>query len=169
MNNIIKTELAGSKLALMDEYKKAVDDLISVIQPITSDELVKIIDPKTVDLDCKSIQTILSHVVCSGFGYVIYIENSVGIKKERLEKKFYNITNEYIEDLKLMFEYALVFFQNHAQLEIEQFDNTKKIKVNWGQYYDIEQLIEHAIVHVLRHRRQIEKFIIQINQDNKEK
>ena len=58
-----------------------------------------------------------------------------------------------------MFEYSLNFFQENSNLEIEQLDNTKKINVNWGQQYDIEQLVEHAIVHILRHRRQIEKFI----------
>jgi hypothetical protein len=30
----------------------------------------------------------------------------------------------------------------------------------WGQVYDFEQFMEHAIVHVLRHRRQIERFLI---------
>jgi len=31
------------------------------------------------------------------------------------------------------------------------------IDSRWGQRYDLEQLLEHAIVHVLRHRRQIER------------
>jgi uncharacterized damage-inducible protein DinB len=35
------------------------------------------------------------------------------------------------------------------------------IRSGWGVTYDAEQLLEHAIVHVLRHRRQIEKFIHQ--------
>ena len=33
------------------------------------------------------------------------------------------------------------------------------IHSGWGVRYDAEQLLEHAVVHVLRHRRQIEKFI----------
>ncbi|HUQ34137.1 MAG TPA: hypothetical protein VM095_18595, partial [Pyrinomonadaceae bacterium] len=33
------------------------------------------------------------------------------------------------------------------------------IKTRWGAVYDAEGLLEHAIVHLLRHRRQIEKFI----------
>ena len=33
-----------------------------------------------------------------------------------------------------------------------------KMIVRWGPQYDLEQLLEHAIVHILRHRRQIEKF-----------
>ena len=30
----------------------------------------------------------------------------------------------------------------------------------WGVTYNLEQLLEHAIVHILRHRRQIEKFML---------
>jgi hypothetical protein len=35
------------------------------------------------------------------------------------------------------------------------------INSTWGTRYDVEQLLEHAVVHILRHRRQIEKFIWQ--------
>ena len=34
-----------------------------------------------------------------------------------------------------------------------------KMQVRWGPTYDFEQLFEHAIVHVLRHRRQIDRFL----------
>jgi len=36
-----------------------------------------------------------------------------------------------------------------------------QIKPRWGQSYDLEQLLEHAIVQVLRHRRQIERLLVQ--------
>jgi hypothetical protein len=29
----------------------------------------------------------------------------------------------------------------------------------WGMRYNLEQMMEHAIVHILRHRRQIERLI----------
>jgi len=35
------------------------------------------------------------------------------------------------------------------------------IPSRWGVTYNLEQLLEHAIVHILRHRRQIEKFMLQ--------
>ena len=35
------------------------------------------------------------------------------------------------------------------------------INSRWGVVYNVEGLLEHAIVHILRHRRQIEKFIWQ--------
>jgi len=37
------------------------------------------------------------------------------------------------------------------------------IHSRWGVTYDAEQLLEHAIVHVLRHRRQVEKLIASAN------
>ena len=58
-----------------------------------------------------------------------------------------------------MFKYCENFFRGNPNLLIEQTDISKKMTVNWGQQYDIEQLLEHAIVHIFRHRRQIENFI----------
>lgn len=153
-----KHKLAGNIMALLDEYRKAIDELISVIKPINEKQLCEVVDNSTKDLDCKSIQAILTHVVCSGYGYIIYIENHLGKNKPRLDKILYSNANSYVDQLNLMYEYALNFFLENSQLEIEEFDMLKKIKVNWGQQYDIEQLLEHAIVHILRHRRQIERF-----------
>ena len=48
-------------------------------------------------------------------------------------------------------------------MNLEESDNIKKLTTRWGQMYNIEQLLEHAIVHVLRHRRQIERFLLHIN------
>ncbi len=165
MSSLLPVVLSGSKLVLLCEYRRAIDELIATIQHISNAELMTIIDVDTKDEDCRSIQTILSHVVCSGFGYIIYMENWLGFKKERLERKFYSYVREYIEDLNVMYIYSLDFFQNHPTLEMEQIDNDKKIEVNWGQRYDVEQLMEHAIVHILRHRMQIEKFKENLSQD----
>ncbi|WP_294276358.1 hypothetical protein [uncultured Chryseobacterium sp.] len=67
--------LTGAIAALMDEYKKAIDELIAVIIPISPRQLTKIIEPKSSDPDCISIQTILTHVTASMFSYAVYIEN----------------------------------------------------------------------------------------------
>ena len=152
---MINDKLAGSINALLDEYKKAINELIMVIKPLNEKSLAMVVDNDTKDPDCKSIQTILSHIVCSGYGYTIYIENSIGFNKPRLERETFHNVNQYIDQLKLMFEYCENFFNSNTNLTIEQTDNSKKITVNWGQQYDIEQLFEHAIVHILRHRRQI--------------
>ncbi len=153
------TELSGSVKALLGEYKKAINELIVVISPLNEESLSRVVDPQTTDLNCRSIQTILTHVVHSGYGYTYSIENSLGAEKTRPGKKILNDANEYSLHLQHMFDYCENFFRTNPTLEIEQTDQTKKILVAWGQQYDIEQLMEHAIVHILRHRRQIENFI----------
>jgi len=60
----------GAIGALLDEYEKAIHELITVIHPIPENQLVTIADHETKDKDCRSIQTILTHVVESGYTYV---------------------------------------------------------------------------------------------------
>jgi len=114
------------------------------------------------DENCRSIQTILTHVVSSGYGYAVYIQNSRGVNSIRPEKRSNPTVQDYIKDLEEMFRFTINVFENIGDDELEQGDDSHKIQTGWGQRYDIEQLMEHAIVHVLRHRRQIEKFNLAI-------
>ncbi len=45
---------------------------------------------------------------------------------------------------------------------IKDWDDIRQAAVRfesrWKQPYDIEQMLEHAIVHILRHRRQLERW-----------
>ena len=70
--------------------------------------------------------------------------------------------SDYNEALIKMFNYNEKLFNNYSNIILEEFDNDKKIVVRWGQSYDVEQLFEHAIIHILRHRRQIEKFLVKL-------
>lgn len=161
MLTVYKTGTIG---ALLDEYKKAIQELTHVIKEITDTDLVTIVDPDTKDPDCKSIQTILSHVVHSGFGYAHYIYTHKGNINVRPEKTFHTYIGEYIRDLEKIIPFNNIVFAEIADSELEEFDNDLKMKVPWGQSYDIEQLMEHAIVHILKHRRQIERFKLILNE-----
>jgi len=57
-----------------------------------------------------------------------------------------------------MLAYTSETLQDKWELTNEEIMKVKMI-VRWGPQYDLEQLLEHAVVHILRHRRQIEKFI----------
>ncbi|WP_316805762.1 DinB family protein [Pedobacter agri] len=156
-------KLSGAFAALMDEYKKALNDLIEVIKPINSAILVKTIVPKSANPDCISIQTILTHVTSSIFSYAVYIENSIGLETERPLKIQYNHVDLYISRLNEAISYAENVFIQNPYIPLEELDSSKKINAKWGQQYDVEQMMEHAIVHILRHRRQIENALIQFN------
>ncbi len=49
-------------------------------------------------------------------------------------------------------------FEGVEQSEMVRQDPRCKLRAAWGQPFDIEQLLEHAIVHASRHRRQVVRF-----------
>lgn len=152
----------GAFGALIDEYEKAVIELQLVIKGINQEELVAIADTDTKDPDCKSIQTVLTHVVRAGYGYVTEIRRSIGENVAFKEGALLNSIDAYHQDLNEMLQYNVKLLEDHSNLKLEEYKDENKIAVRWGQKYDAEQLLEHAIVHVLRHRRQIEKFLISL-------
>ena len=148
----------GAVGALLDVYEQAILDFKKIIEDIPDTILSHIIDSETIDENCKSIQTILSHMVNSGYGYAVYIHNLKGHNMERPDKAFHLTIKEYLEDFNKLIVYTENVFKDIEDTELEQFYESKKIVTSWEQLYDIEQLMEHAIVHILRHKRQIEKF-----------
>ena len=154
----------GAIGALLDEYERAIADLKMVIATVSDRELAQIVDPQTSDDNCRSIQTVLTHVVHSGYGYATSIHNLKGYNKVRREKKLCMTITEYGTELDGVFAFTEKVFDDFTDNDLEEFDNDKKIKAGWGQVYDIEQMMEHAIVHILRHRRQLEKFIIKLGE-----
>jgi uncharacterized damage-inducible protein DinB len=152
----------GAIGALLDEYERSIIELKKVITSISKEELIEIVDNETADENCKSIQTILSHVVESGYTYVIEIRKWLGEEIEYKESKTFSSIKKYKLGLDKMFSYNEKLFKDYPELQIAEFKSKNKIKVRWGQKYDVEQLLEHAIVHILRHRRQIERFQIKL-------
>jgi len=152
----------GAIGALLDEYEKAISELQEVIKDISFVELTTVVDPHTEDLSCRSIQSILSHVVRAGYTYPIEIKKSLGEEIEYNDSQLFDTIEKYHYQLNIMFEYNERLFLDYPNIEMEEHDNDKKFLVRWGQHYDVEQLFEHAIVHVLRHRRQIERFLIKL-------
>ncbi len=148
----------GAKGALLDEYERAIIELRAVISDVTPGELDHIVDSDTRDPRCRSIKSILAHVISAGYSYANYIRRLKNVSY----KEFPETTRENIEgyqaDFLEMFSYNIETFDSFTEEEVEEHESEKKMLTRWGQLYDIEQLMEHAIVHILRHRRQIESF-----------
>ncbi len=148
----------GAVGALLDEYEKAIIELCNTLSGISSEHLIQIVDEDTKDADCRSIQSIIAHTVQSGYNYVVEIRKYLGEEIAHRDKIIFDTVTDFKNALLAMFEYNEKLFTDYPELRITEYDPNKKIAVRWGQIYDIEQLLEHVIVHVLRHRRQIEKF-----------
>lgn len=152
----------GAVGALLDEYEKSISELKEVITNISKKDLIEIVDFETKDEDCRSIQTILSHVVESGYTYVIEIRKWLGEEIAYKEKAIHHSIDDYKLAMDKMFAYNEKLFLDYPELQLIEHNPKHKITVRWGQKFDVDQLIEHAIVHILRHRRQIERFKIKL-------
>lgn len=142
--------------ALMDEYERAASGLRHLVGQIPEDDFVRIVDAQTQDESCRSVQSIMSHVVNAGYGYADYIRGAFSIPSTRPPKGLLS-RGESLEQLDGMLGYTAQTLEGKWEMTDEEIMGTV-IRSSWGVTYDVEQLLEHAIVHVLRHRRQIEKF-----------
>ena len=145
----------GAVGALMDEYERAVEELKSVINRVSESDYEKIFDAETTNEDCRSIQTIMSHVVTACYGYANTIRAVFLIEKQIYEPKQLS-KSEVLEKLDDAIKYTVATLEGRWKMPNEEIFGTS-MKGDYPE--DLEQKLEHAIVHILRHRRQIEKFL----------
>lgn len=145
---------------LLEEYRRAIADLIARVETVSPSRLAAIADPRTRDKDCVSIQSVLTHVVHCGYRYLKMMDEHLGDSRIQSPKrvKLAKIS-EYQLALEKLTDDTEAFFAPLDDKHMVAYDPKRKIKTSWGQYYDFEQLMEHAIVHVLRHRYQIDGFM----------
>jgi len=144
-------------IALMDEYRRSALDLNEILAETSDADFQKIRDFKTEDTSCESIQSVVFHVVQSGYTYINYINTISKIEWKEYETQILTPTFG-IQEIDAMLEYTQASLKHILPFENEAIESWK-FESRWGVVYDFEQLMEHAIVHVLRHRRQIEKFL----------
>jgi uncharacterized damage-inducible protein DinB len=147
----------GAVGALMDEYERAVWELRRLVEQIADEDVVRVIDTQTKDEDCRSAQTIMSHVVNAGYGYADYLRGVFSLPSTRPPKALLS-HRESLEQLDAVLAYTAETLEGRWRMTDEELTGAV-INTGWGVTYDVEQLLEHAIAHVLRHRRQIEKFM----------
>jgi uncharacterized damage-inducible protein DinB len=151
----------GKVGVLLHEYYRSIAELQRTITPIQPSELTIIHDKETLNKNCVSIGSVLSHVVFCGLMYCTTIRQHRGEPDLQFEPvKQLDSVGEYCTALDAMFDTTRQLLEEIPDSEVMEIDPSKKLQVYWGQLYDIEQLIEHAIVHILRHRYMIERFMI---------
>jgi uncharacterized damage-inducible protein DinB len=153
----MKSYRKGALGALMDEYERASSDLKLLLREISEDDYIRIIDAQTKDENCRTVQTIISHVVGAGYSYADYIRECFGIASTRPARMSVPRL-EAESQINSMLEYTANTLEGRWEMREEEIAGVE-INSSWGVRYDLEQLLEHAIVHVLRHRRQIERLL----------
>jgi uncharacterized damage-inducible protein DinB len=150
----------GAVGALMDEYERAALELKALVESVGEEDYERLADAETKDADCHSIKTIMNHVIHAGYGYANGIRRKISMPHEPLGTERRQIPHPEIGDeIDKVLAYTVETLDGRWEMSYEEQDKfIIERKADFSE--NLEQLLEHAIVHVLRHRRQIEKFLL---------
>lgn len=159
IKNSVEDYRKGPIGAILDEYEKALGEMKEILSKFEPDQYKVIVDSETKDENCRSVYTIMKHVCRAGLGY------ATSILEEVLEKPFELPTLQLDElaqvngSLDKVFKFNEETLSNFYSIQDDEIYE-RRFKSHWGEDYGLEQMLEHAIVHILRHRRQLEKFYL---------
>jgi uncharacterized damage-inducible protein DinB len=150
----------GAVGALMDEYERAALELKALVEKTRDEDYTRIADAETADEDCRSIQTIMNHVVHAGYGYANGIRRKIPMPHEPLGTERRQIPPAEIGgEIDKVLAYTAETLDGMWEMSYAELDKfVIERKDDFSE--NLEQLLEHAVLHVLRHRRQIEKFLL---------
>jgi hypothetical protein len=153
--------MAGAFGALMDEYAHAAAELCRVVAAVPPARFVEVVDGGG---SFPTVQSICGHMVRAAYGHADYIRKALGIAAgERPRGK--ELEPESPEQLRPLLRGALRYTEaTVAGLRGDPAFAAEEVSsilfpVSWGPVYDPEGMLEHGIVHLLRHRRQIERLL----------
>jgi hypothetical protein len=152
--------LAGTFGAIMDEYARAAEDFCRVLEglPPGAFEWTR----ASSDPDTQSVRAVCAHVANAARGYANYIRDARGIAREERAplapgeiSAAVPVRSRLAENLRYT-EGALAGLYDVDEATYSAI----RFQVRWGPTYDPEMILEHAIVHLLRHRRQLERWAL---------
>lgn len=143
----------GTMGVLADEYEDAIEQLKNVLKNLPAKKFNAVLDP-SVYKTFQSPKGIMEHILRAGFGYSNYMRRKLS-KKATRPKPVIKTPADAITQLDNMFQHTLETFEGNWNLSYNETISID-IKTPWA-IYNLESMIEHAIIHVLRHCRQIKR------------
>ncbi len=148
------SDYCGQLRSMFDEHFRAIEELGKVVSNLSSERYCG--KTSLSDENFDSIRVIMDHVIGSAHVYADYLSDAVsGVGSEPQEHSYtIDSPESAIQSLREAFARMPLALKPAKDFTEEQLAAIK-FSVRWGQEYDVEQMIEHAIVHILRHRRQL--------------
>jgi uncharacterized damage-inducible protein DinB len=149
--------LPGAFGALMDEYARAAEDFCSTVEALPLDLFLH--RRESTDPEMVSLQSICAHAVSSAYGYALYIRKARGLPSRERPP-----LDELLVQAPAEVRPRLAAALRLTEESVDGLTDTDEVlvplrfQVRWGPTYDPEMMLEHAIVHLLRHRRQITRW-----------
>jgi uncharacterized damage-inducible protein DinB len=145
----------GAVGALLHEYERAAADFVVAAARIRPEDFAQPHIAATGDL--KSYRDIVIHVVASAWDFADHLEDALA-HADRGPREHPEVDVETPARVGP----ALTLAISHTEQVLAPIEGASdqelaaiRIETRWGRTYDVEQLLEHAVVHLLRHRRQI--------------
>ena len=142
--------------ALLDEYARAAEDFCRTVETLPENRFH--VERESPDTETVSLQAICGHVAVAAWNYADYIRIARGLP--RIPRPYEKDAVTAPAVLRPLLTAAL----RHTEATVEGCPTDEaglealRFQVRWGPTYDPEMILEHAIVHLLRHRRQIERW-----------
>ncbi|MBI1933667.1 MAG: hypothetical protein HYS24_14140 [Ignavibacteriales bacterium] len=117
--------------------------------------------PRTDDPDYQSLESLLFHVLRSARGYMTWICEKLNLPDPEINNppEINEIENNSEKYLNHLFERWCL-----PLTEIEEVNFHNPVyKSRWGVEYCIDAMLEHAVMHPIRHEFQLKNLIIQQN------
>ena len=114
--------------------------------------------PDSDDPYYKSLDTLLYHLLRSARGYMIWMCEKLGLEDPQIKETPHAeiIEEKAVEQLAHLFERWKLPLAN---VEPELFED-KVYKSNWSVEYCIDAMLEHAVMHPIRHEFQLKNLIL---------
>jgi hypothetical protein len=148
----------GAFGALLDETARAAADLCRVAE--TFDDARFAAERPSDNPSTRSPRAVCLHVVSAAHRYANYIRKARGVPHvERFELDPSKLVRA--ADLRPNLREALLFTEETVE-DLHGWTGEQVMAlaftVRWGPRYDPEMILEHGLCHVLRHRRQLERW-----------
>jgi uncharacterized damage-inducible protein DinB len=147
---------SGAFGALMDEYVRAAEDFLRVAESFAEPRWSE--ERSSPDENTRSPRAICLHVVSAAHRYADYIRKRRGMEfVERFDLDPARLVAP--RDVRGLLREAILWTEDCVHdLKDDATTSALTFQVRWGPTYDPEMLLEHAVCHLLRHRRQLERW-----------
>jgi uncharacterized damage-inducible protein DinB len=146
----------GGLGTMMDLYENETFDFIAYIRLISEKDFL--MERPNESEDLRSIQMIMRHIVGSAYGYTNRIREALGKPIMVLPPRGLVSRDDAIKSLEGAIRYTEEALMDNWTMSDDDIDKTSMMS-SWGVPYSLEQMLEHAIVHIMRHKRQIKRII----------
>ena len=120
---------------------------------------ISTLDPD--EKEMKQVLQICTHVVYCEYTYANYLRRAYTTYSRRKVE----VRLESLKDVEEAMRTARNYFQQSVEYlkQVPVAELREQFVTSWGQRFDCEQMIEHAIVHLLRHQNQIQQILTKIS------